>query len=303
MRNREARKRDGMKIFYHNDMDGKCAANVIGRSGNKLTGRSFNYPKLDMIPMDYGLDFPIDRIETDEKIYIVDFSIEPQDMLKLLEITKNVTWIDHHDSAIRKYVDFPHEIDGLRNIDHSGCVLAWKHIHPDASVPEYIILIGDRDTWQWKYGDRTKFFFAGIEAEDTDPKSMTWCEMQRNPDKFVDQGVVIQKYKDRTQQEYIRDCGFWIQFEGHKCYAINGRFSSQPISAVAPKADIWMPFRYMPKGYWMVCLYSETVEVNKIAERFSFHGEQGGGHKGAAGFECHYPPFLTQPDSDEVCIS
>lgn len=42
----------------------------------------------------------------------------------------------------------------------------------------------------------------------------------------------------------------------------------------------------------MVTLYSDKVKVREIAERYEYHGVQGGGHDKAAGFECEYPPFL-----------
>lgn len=35
-------------------------------------------------------------------------------------------------------------------------------------------------------------------------------------------------------------------------------------------------------------------DVSEIAKKYEYHGKIGGGHKGAAGFECEYPPFLPK---------
>ena len=83
-----------MKCFYHNDADGKCSAFWVKLSAG-LTDLENNY-KDEFIEMDYSKPFPMDKINKDEMVYIVDFSISPEEMRSLLKITKDVTWIDHH---------------------------------------------------------------------------------------------------------------------------------------------------------------------------------------------------------------
>ncbi|NLN80999.1 MAG: phosphohydrolase, partial [Clostridiales bacterium] len=101
-----------MKCFYNNDADGRCAGFWVALSaGLKDINGSF---KTEFIETNYGKPFPLDEIKPDEQVYIVDYSIKPAEMLRLLEITKDVTWIDHHKTAIEKYVDFPQEIRGVR---------------------------------------------------------------------------------------------------------------------------------------------------------------------------------------------
>lgn len=291
-----------MKVFYHNDMDGKCAAHVINSYDDWPT------PSSCFHAINYGMEFPFDSIEKDERIYILDYSIEPIEMEQLLAITKNVVWIDHHKTAIEKYEDtLPVKelyIDGARETGKAGCVLVYEWLslnyeHVEAEVPYYIRLVGDRDTWAWEYGDVTKEFFAGLEAEDVFPRAPIWGELKRDEDLDTLNGLcangrIIQKYKDRTQQEYLRDNGFWVDFHGHKCYAACGRFSSQPFEAVVPEAVIWLTFRYMKDQFWMVSLYSTKVDVSEIAKQYEYHGKRGGGHTGASGFECDYPPFLKE---------
>jgi oligoribonuclease NrnB/cAMP/cGMP phosphodiesterase (DHH superfamily) len=302
-----------MKVFYHNDMDGRCAAHVISSYDDYPTASSC------FRSINYGIEFPFDEIEKAERVYILDYSIEPEEMKRLLEITENVIWIDHHKTAIEKYEDFlwvdsglaertGHHTDllGLRSVEMAGCCLAYNWVRVNRSpydymsntIPMYIKLIGDRDTWTWEYGDTTREFFAGLEAEDTFPTAPVWNDLRWDQglaklNQIRVNGRVIQKYKDRVEPEYIQAHGFWVEFHGHRCFAVNGRFPSQPIQTVAPDADIWMPFRYFPGGYWMVSLLTDKdIDVSEIAKQYEYHGKRGGGHRGAAGFECAYPPFL-----------
>lgn len=305
-----------MKVLYHNDMDGKCAAHVV---------LSLDYraePGTCTIPMNYGLDVPFEHIGKDEAIYIVDFSIEPADMKKLLGITENVIWIDHHKTAIEKYKDFrwvdsgmakrsgsESDIAGVRSTWGAGCELTYAYLYANNNgvplhngiikTPEYVYLIGDRDTWTFKHGKRTRHFFAGLQAEDMSPDSPIWDVLRADGEAKVDQvvtvGGYIQRYKDRTQQDFALERGFWVDFADHRCYAVNGDRGSEPFEAVVPEAEVWIAFSYMPDGYWTVSLYSDKVDVSEIAKQYEYQGKRGGGHKGASGFQCAYPPFLSPP--------
>lgn len=124
--------------------------------------------------MDYGREFPFDKIKKNETVYIVDYSIEPSEMDKLLEITPNVTWIDHHISAIKKYKNYDKEIRGIRYDGVAGCMLTYcylKHMtdRGDGDIkpfeesmtedaPMFTKLIADYDVWTFKYGHLTKEF-------------------------------------------------------------------------------------------------------------------------------------------------
>jgi nanoRNase/pAp phosphatase (c-di-AMP/oligoRNAs hydrolase) len=52
----------------------------------------------------------------------------------------------------------------------------------------------------------------------------------------------------------------------------------------APNAEVWMCYIRLP-GFWRYTLYSETVDVSKLAKEHIYDGRPGGGHKNAAGFQ------------------
>jgi len=206
-----------MKCFYHDDLDGKAAAFCVhawvgikppaGRLIRAIKNMRLDIQGVEFRAINYGKDFPFDDIVTGEQVWIVDYSIEPDEMLQLLEITKDVTWIDHHKTAIEKYADFPHKIRGVRCSGVAGCVLAWQYIHwysqrgggkerfgnmgdpppynhkDNMPVPRMIELVGDRDVWAWKHGDETKHFFAGSQLNDTSPSSEFWWKCMEHETK------------------------------------------------------------------------------------------------------------------------
>jgi len=289
-------------VFYHNDMDGECAAHVINSYDDWPT------PSASMRKIQYGMEFPFDEIGEGDRVYILDYSIEPEEMTRLMGITgaENVIWCDHHKTSIDKYRDFPEPIQGLRSLRVAGCVATYMYLYNEyperlpKRVPYYIKLVGDRDTWAFEYGDETRVFFAGMQAEDTFPRAPIWDRLRYDEDadtlnNMLANGLIIQQYKDKTRQQATRENGFWVDFHGHKAYAVNGGRGSEPFEAVAPEAEIWIAFSYMPGGFWTVSLYSDKLDVSEIAKRYEYQGKRGGGHPGASGFQCPYPPFLPDP--------
>ena len=129
-----------MVVFYHSDDDGKCAGYWAGKLNKRKTGVKDDV--VDYIMINYGWPIPWDKISKDELVYIVDFSFSVEDMNKLLELTSNVVWIDHHISAIEKYADYDKHVDGIRLDGAAGCLLTYFYLtclvdaegHEDATL-------------------------------------------------------------------------------------------------------------------------------------------------------------------------
>jgi len=259
----------------------------------------FPETEVSFIEMDYDRPFSSEMVEANEMVFIVDFSLELEGMERLLDITEDVHWIDHHGTSIRKYSQWAgNEMQGLRSEAEAGCVLTYWYCSEFFEgarrqyVPLFVRLIGDRDIWRWAYGNRTRMFHRGLLAEDTSPESDTWYVAWRSPRQFEKQGAIIERSCLQQAKEVFKRGGFWVEFFSHKCFAVNSTLqSSEYFEQLIPDADIWISFRYTGEC-WSVSLYSLKVDVSKIAEEFSWNGRRGGGHKGAAGFTCFFPPFL-----------
>ena len=64
-----------MKCFYHVDDDGKCAAFLVYLSAGVYDGYESEF-----IPINYGMEFSFDKINPNEQVYIVDYSIMRDEM-------------------------------------------------------------------------------------------------------------------------------------------------------------------------------------------------------------------------------
>lgn len=291
-----------MKCFYHNDSDGRCTGFWVALS---IGLNDYGKYKPQFVEIDYRIKFPIDTIRKNEQIYIVDFSISPDEMRELLKITKDVTWIDHHKTAIEKYADFEHPIRGIRYDGIAGCMLTYCYIHHMTSrgegsikpfelsmtedAPMFTKLIADWDVWKFDFGDDTRNFQSAFNAYDFNPNSEKWdLFLSRNgyEKEMIEQGKTMTKFRDNWARNYM-DLGFETIFEGHKCYAVNLGFCNSEYFKSLPegKYDILMPFVFDGNIY-KVSVYSKTVDVSQIALKYG-----GGGHKAAAGFQVKELPF------------
>lgn len=104
-------------IFQHNDADGFSAAYLV----NKFLTKDYIKKDINFYVMNYDekeVDEALEKINTDDAVWIVDYSLQPEKMIELLKKTKNVVWIDHHKSAIRKYDDWADLIEEATGLDY-----------------------------------------------------------------------------------------------------------------------------------------------------------------------------------------
>ena len=273
-----------MICFHHNDLDGRCAGAIVKKF---YDGKA----RIEFREIDYKDEFPLSDVLDDEEVFIVDFSIEPEMMKELLGRTQKVVWIDHHKTAIAKYDGFGVDISGCRNIELSGCELTWEFFKSGKQPPPCVFLIGDRDTWQWKFGDETKHFYYGMQGVKQDPTLPLWAFLLDEISlkdvwhkQIMSNGITCAKYQENRDVDLMK-MAFPVTFEGHNCIALNApRISSETFGE--NDYDIMLGF-YRAANNWTVSLYSTKVDVSEIAVKYG-----GGGHTGAAGFVCKEVPFL-----------
>jgi oligoribonuclease NrnB/cAMP/cGMP phosphodiesterase (DHH superfamily) len=270
-----------MKCFYHADLDGRCSAFWV-KYYKKWSNND------DFIEMNYNKEFPMDIISPEEEVWIVDYSIQTDEMLKLLEKTKDVTWIDHHKTAIEKYKDFQFEIKGVRRDGVAACVLTRKFLFPNEKVPYFTELIGDRDIWKFLFGADTKNFYYGLLVENTSLDSPLWEYLLFGNgvvEEVINRGVLIQQYRFQFSNEYMKSWSFETQIDGHSCLAVNIGTVGSEFFGNADKYDILSSFVFDGKK-WVVSVYSSKVDVSEVARK-----RGGGGHVAASGYVSTEFPF------------
>lgn len=305
-------------IVHHDDLDGECAAAVAMhfsdalRLGYRLIQKTYDSP----------LNVKDSKFKPDDVVYIVDYSIPPEALIALSEKVKKVIMIDHHKTTIERYEDFDYSGPGIIaiHLDESmaACELAyiklsrkaesaqeaisWPAIKDRSGLPRFIRLLGDFDTYKFRFGNETRQFHWGMMARETRPDSYFWYDLMNDSigiRQICSGGEIISRYQDIRDERDVLSRGFFAEWEGYKCFIFNGDRGGGKLKKAAPSADIWISFRLVNETTWEISLYSKAeavggVDVSKIAEKFWYNNVQGGGHPGASGFVCAYPPFLLK---------
>jgi uncharacterized protein len=270
--------------LHHNDTDGRASAAIVRRALG---------PKVWLYETNYGNSLPMERVLTSDHIIIVDFSL-PRAEMENLAAYHQITWIDHHKSAIEELADSAEDWPGIRNIGEAACVLTWQYFFPNEPVPRSVKLIGDRDIWRWAEPE-TGPFNEGIYQLDTRPiNDRLWSALLDDDPQLMEEvitsGRTIREARMREIRRALSQRGYAVNFEGHYTLVINLRGSGDIGQQIR---DMGYDLAYcyvdtLHKGEitTFVTLYSAEVDVSKIAERFG-----GGGHAGAAGF--HYKRGAT----------
>ena len=303
-----------MKCFYHNDNDGLFAAACVDKfyKGYDIHGKEF-------IAINYNQPFPFDTINAEEIVWIVDYSISPGEMRRLLSITKNVIWIDHHKTAIEKYKDFDKFIYGERSVNDAACVLTYKYltwwtdsgvgeenfevIGPE--VPKALKLVADRDLRKFEYGNDTRRFHAGVLLHNYSVSNMDLGDLLNVNNTLtddllnaiIDEGRIVVKYMGSYCKELKKSFAYETEFHGILCLVMNvGMYGSEAFGEDIDKYQMVITYIHDGCNYTVSLYSSKTVDVSVIAKEYG-----GGGHAGAAGFVCKELPFKKLVRSECSC--
>lgn len=284
-----------MKCFYHEDLDGRMAMNIVAQYEE-------NYNEEDYFEVDYVQPIPFDIIQPDELVYFVDysFSLSTKDRLvKLLEITKNIVWIDHHESSIRLEKEYPEfkEIPGIReNGKISGAGLTWMYLHRDKDLsraPEEVRLTSDYDCWILS-NKKAMLFKLGMDSvPHTNVSDTIWINFEYEPvltmSRIIDAGLTVQKYITEQNKIYVNKYGFETTINGYKTLACNKKDNSLLFGELIKEYDLVCPFVYDGTGYtYSLFTDKDDIDCGKIAETFG-----GGGREQCAGFHTKELIFNT----------
>lgn len=268
--------------YYHNDLDGKCAAFIVG----------LKHSDVKYVPVDYDR-YEIKPVGKKDMVYIVDFSFPLEVMQRLMAKTQNIIWIDHHVSAIKKLEPIADELKGIRDTSMAGCELTWKYFHDNEQAYEFVRLIGDYDTWKFKYLCTEAFNF-GMLLYSTEPDKPIWKELYGNEKtvyRVKEEGNICIQFRDQAVQEAYKSM-FGMKWLGFNCLVSTlGLWGSKGFPKDIQKDYDILVTCYYNGDEWSILLYSTTVDVATICEQYG-----GGGHPGAAGFQSHLPPW----ELDEV---
>lgn len=279
-------------IYHHNDQDGRAAcAVVLHWLENHDLKRLFNQTKvgIKILEVSYKDALTFDTIGPTDDVFIVDFSFKPNVMKELQDHTSNIVWCDHHATA----ESYGYDVPGLRDFSPkglSGCEATWKYLFIDEEIPYWLWLLGDYDAWRLRDEDCFRFY-EGLKLQNqSQNEDGIWRKLFKEGNslvsKIVDEGRTAILYRDNYCQEMRKTFGYETELDGVRAYVLNVYgFGSKGLGEMMELYPLCIC--YIHDGLqFTVSLYSVSVDVGKIAQKFG-----GGGHGGAAGFVCSVLPF------------
>lgn len=294
-------------IYHRVDLDGQCSAAIVAR----------RYPDVELFGWNYGDTIPWDRIEEADEVVLVDVSFQPWGkMERLADIASgddrgpvDIIWIDHHKTAIEGHEDCLY-FGGTRQIGQAACELTWKYYFPDEPMPRAVHLLGRWDVWAWPdmpERDEIEAFQFGMRSEKTGPEQHIWAEIlsgrfDDERERITDAGRSILSYRDQ-QNARLAKSAFETLIEEpficpktslplvkmHRVLAVNAGGGSTVLDSVwAEHPDCVAMLMFFWAGrHWTYSLYSDRgFDCSVVAK-----ARGGGGHAGAAGFQCDELPF------------
>lgn len=287
-----------MKCFYHSaDLDGHCSGAIV-----KAT-----FPDCEMIGINYGQDFPWETIKADETVYMVDFTLQPFDQMEKLAGMCDLIWIDHHKTEIEEAQERVANINGIQRIGLGACALVWEFLHHEMGMvktpAQAVQLLAEYDVWNHSNPDTLPFQYGFRIFENTYPDNQElWGRFLTSiveVDEVVELGKMILEYERRQNEKFCSAYSFPTSLlapesgEAFSAIACNKGFTNSKVFDSVwdeERYDLMMTFirLKLPANKWTVSLYStkDSIDCGKIARQFG-----GGGHKGAAGFQCKTLPF------------
>lgn len=289
-------------ILYHsNCADGFSAAWVVHRhlSKSKLN-------QIFLLPGIYTKPWGKGNLRTGDKLFIVDFSIEPEEVQELYEQGIEITWLDHHVSAFEKYqkadvLKFFHafQFDDKR----SGATIAWDFFNPDIPRPFLLNYVEDRDLWKFKLPHSQAMAQLTFSYE---YKLEVWDKIMNVEGggsaelQLVAQGEALLRKHMKDIKELLPNA-FVIRIDDQECWALNVPYMmASDACDMMLKDSHWNMAAtfYTDKKDMIFSLRSKTdsdCDVSKIAAAFG-----GGGHVHAAGFR--FPLRNIEWAMERMCI-
>ncbi len=283
-----------MLCIYHSaDHDGKGSAAIV----------KYAYKDCELLGFNYDQEIPFAEIEKHQDIVICDISF-PMDYMFKLHAEKNLTWIDHHASAIDAYeqmlkTEGGFGIKGSREVGKAAIELTWAYFFPQKEVPEGVKLLALNDLFDLRDKRVRPFEFAFQSLGVNRPYEKVWRDLfegRVDINLMVEKGNAILAYIRNRDYRLSRNMSFEGTYNGLRFIAANmaqaGSDFFDTLDNIA-NYDFMVSFSLNKRSKWNLSFRTtkDNVDVAAIAAEFG-----GGGHKkasGASGLD-KLPDFLTQ---------
>jgi hypothetical protein len=224
-----------------------------------------------------------------DQVVFVDIAPPLEALWRLAECAAQIIILDHHVSARDRFESDPGLCNAFQreghivhfDLDHSGAILAWRHFHLDAEIPQILRYVEDQDLWRWKL-PHSEEVNAAIGSH---PRSFeVWDRLAATTiEQLAAEGVPIVRTQ-RIEVEQALHHAHPVSLGQIRVEAVDSRTHRSRIGhELASRARYGTPCGvvYRLTGTQVdVSIYSvDDFDVSKLAARFG-----GGGHRNASGF-------------------
>ncbi len=186
-------------IYHGNCTDGTTAAAVLLKK----------YRGCMLYPLEHGYKEEsireiLENINSETTVFILDFSLKEDDLLKVIQKSKEVINIDHHISAKETLEKISKKYDKFKfvfNNDRSGASLTWEYTFGN-NPPWIVRYVEDQDIWRWKYGKKTKYVNLYLLPLTNKPEKI--ADLFDKPvDEIIEKGKIIASFADYLINRFV----------------------------------------------------------------------------------------------------
>jgi len=239
--------------------------------------------KCKYLPYNYGKSPPDIK---DLNVIICDFSFDYNTLKNMIETSKSLIVLDHHETSEKNLKDIPNQ-HKIFDKTLSGATLTWNYLNKDKPLPRFIKYIEDYDLWKFQYKE-TKYLNAVLNSLPFDFELYESLLDNDTLNKYLKEGEVIIRYQKNQLSFIIRsyEIKTFITNNNKKInivYVQSNTLVNEIADYILKKeetCDIVCVVNYNYKyNFTKFHLRSKDINVAKIAEIFN-----GGGHKLASSF-------------------
>lgn len=315
------------RTLLHTDSDGHCAAGIVYQY---LRKKGVKDEEMAFHPINYGMPIPPEIDYANDTVYMVDFSFQPlKTMVEFAEkLGDRLIWIDHHSTSVDMEEEAPElrKIPGIRQVNYygdekgtpiSGCELVWFYLYQGHTHPPVVQLVGEWDTWRWKNKpedrqDTVQAFQHYLRSVNSNPKYADgrafWYALLGGsgkadtsiPQEGLAVGKILLDQQRKSWKGAVGGSGFTADFQGHRAVMVNRRGNSEMFRGFfdEDKHDVMVTFELVKGEYLTVGMYTtktDLLHLGNLCKKLGEAGDypSGGGHAGAAGFQCSWDYFKT----------
>lgn len=248
-------------------------------------------------------------------VYIVDFSLSPEEITTLAKTSHKIVILDHHKTAIDKFKGFlcPDNVFLYFDENHSGAAITWHYFHgKDKHVPTIVQHVEDYDLWKHELPN-SKAVHAYLRSIEMTPevyRSHLEALLAPIPGPDMWNSILVEGraiYRaNRQQAKNLTDKPELVTLNPSNllALAVNAPLHQDDIGemlAGQSKSGVGAVW-YWRDGKYKVSLRSRSVEgrpamdVQAIAKCYG-----GSGHHSAASFSCEELPWRQEKTFAELC--